>query len=113
MHSPFASTPASWRLQRGVDAGMLTATRDYFAKLLRNIDRQIEQAGSSRDNARKPDRDQCWSELLAIWIDIGGKPHGVAAAEFIKLASLPVMNSTVPNLASVVQWLKRHRASCE
>ena len=68
----------------GVDADMLTATSDYFSKLLRNLDRQIEQAGSrSGDNARKTDRDQFWSELLAIWCELGGKPTGAAAADFL------------------------------
>ena len=96
-------------LLNGVDADMLIATGDYFRKLLRNIDSQIAQTGSRRDNARKPDRDRCWTELRAIWIDIGGKPHGEAAAEFIKLASLPAMNSAVPARKSIVQWLERRR----
>ena len=60
----------------GVDADMLTATGDYFGKLLRNLDRLIEQAGSRRDNARKTARDQFWNELLAIWCELGGKPTG-------------------------------------
>jgi len=93
----------------GVDAGMTTATRNYFTKLFDNLDRQIAQCASSRDNARKPDRDQCWDELLAIWCDIGGKPHGVAAAEFVKLASLPVMNGGTPFVASIRRWLERRR----
>ena len=91
----------------GVDAGMLTTTRNTFGKLLRNIDGMIEQSGSRGDNARKIARDQCWSELLEIWCNLGGKPHGVAAADFIRTASLPVMK--VPPLASVVQWLERRR----
>jgi hypothetical protein len=97
-------------LLNGVDADMLTETDDYFRKLLSNLDRMIAQAGSSRDNARKTARDQCWTELRSIWIELGGKPRGIAAAEFIKLASLPVMNSAVPDLASIIQWLKRRPA---
>ena len=95
-------------LLRGVDADMLKATREYFAKLARNIDRQIEQA-EQRSRNSKPDRDECWEELLAIWGDIGGKPRGAAAADFLMLASLPIMGSTVPTFAAVVQWLERRR----
>jgi hypothetical protein len=93
----------------GVDADMLNATREYFAKLARNIDRQIKRAEQRGANASKPDRDQCWEELMVIWGDIGGKDGGAAAADFIMLASLPIMGSTVPSHASVVQWLDRRR----
>ena len=96
-------------LFNGVDADMLNATSDYFRKLAANLDRQIEQAGSSRDNARKTARDQCWNELLAIWCELGGKPSGAAAASFLIAASKPVMGSAVPTLKSVVQWLERRR----
>ena len=42
-------------LRDGVDADMLTVTCDYFSKLLRNLDRQIEQAGSpGTAHARPP-----------------------------------------------------------
>ena len=95
----------------GVDADMLTATRDYFRKLTSNLDRQIKQAGQRGDNARKTARDQCWNELLAIWCDLGGKPRGVAAAEFLWVASRPVMRDTVPAHKSIVQWLERRRAT--
>jgi hypothetical protein len=94
-------------LLHGVDGDMLTSTVGYFTKLLANLDRQIDQAGSSRDNARKTARDQCWNELLAIWRELGGEPRCIAAAEFLKLASLPVMGSAVPDLASVRRWLTR------
>ena len=76
---------------------------------MRNLDRQIEQAGSRRDNARKPDRDEFWNELLAIWCELGGKPSGKAAANFLIAASKPVMGSAVPTLKSVVQWLERRQ----
>ena len=92
----------------GVDFGMLTTTRDYFTKALRNIDRQIEQCGSPRGNASKIARDQCWRELLEIWCNLDGKPRGVAAAEFIRTVSLTVMMD-VPPLAAVVQWLHRQK----
>lgn len=93
----------------GVDADMLGATREYFAKLARNIDRQIKRAEQRGANARKTDRDQCWEELLAVWTDIGGKPHGAAAADYLILASRPIMGSAVPSHAAVVQWLDRRR----
>jgi hypothetical protein len=94
-------------LRPGVDADMLTQTNDYFRKLLRNLKRQIEQAGQRGDNSRKPARDQCWTELLAIWCELDGRPRGLAAAQFLQLTSVPVMGSAVPNLASIIQWLKR------
>jgi hypothetical protein len=93
----------------GVDDDMLIATRDYFRKLIRNIDGQIEQAGRRGDNARKNARDQCWNELLAIWCELGGKPTGKAAATFLIAASKPAMGSAVPTLTSVVQWLERRQ----
>lgn len=96
-------------LFNGVDADMLDATSDYIRKLAANIARMNKQAGRHLDNARKTARDQCWKELRAIWIELGGKPRGIAVAEFIKLASLPVMNS-VPTVQSVKQWLERHPA---
>ncbi|MET4152004.1 hypothetical protein [Bradyrhizobium barranii] len=94
-------------LRQGVDGDMETATRDYFTKLVRNLDRQIEGAGQRGDNARKTARDQCWSELLAIWCDLGGKPRGRAAAEFLWVASKPVMGKAVRSFMSVVRWLER------
>jgi hypothetical protein len=96
-------------LLNGVDDDMLAATRNYFTKLAANLDRQIERARSRSDNARKPDRDQCWNELLALWVGIGGHAHGEAAAEFLKLTSLPVMNGAVPARKSIVHWLERRR----
>jgi len=96
-------------LRDGVDDGMLTATRDYFAKLKRNLDRRIAQAGSRRGNARKTDRNWFWNQLLAIWCELGGKESGAAPADFLMLASLPVMGSAVPTFTSVMQWLERRR----
>jgi hypothetical protein len=98
-------------LRHGVDGDMVTASSGYFTKLLHNLDRQIEQAGQRGDNARKTARDHYWSELLAIWCDLGGKPHGVEAAEFLWVASRPVMGGAVPAHKSIVQWLERRRAT--
>jgi hypothetical protein len=92
----------------GADADMLTATSHYFRKLIRNPDRMVAQARPRRESARKIDRDQYWNELLAIWCELGGKATGAAAADFLMLASLPVM-SVVPPHASVVQWLERRQ----
>lgn len=92
----------------GVEGDMERATREYFDRLLPNLDRQIELAGRRGDNARKAARDHCWSELLAIWCDLGGKPRGVEAAEFLWVASRPVMHGAVPAHKSVVRWLERH-----
>lgn len=96
-------------LLKGVDADMLTATSHYFRKLIRNLDRQIKQAGSRGDNARKPDRDHCWNELLTIWCELGGKATGKAAACFLIAASKPVMGSAVPNITSVMRWFERRQ----
>ena len=89
----------------GVDADMLTATERYFTKVRHNLDRIIEQTGSSRDNARKTTRDQFWNELLAIWCELGGKQTGKATANFLIAASKPVMGSAIPTFASVTRWL--------
>ena len=93
----------------GVDVSMPTETDNYFRKLARNLDRQIEQAGQRSDNARKTDRDHCWNELLAIWLELGGKETGKSAARFLEAASKPVMGSAVPDIASIVQWLERRK----
>ena len=105
----------------GVDADMLPATRDYFAKLLRNLDRQIKLARSRRDSARKTDRNQFWNELLAIWCELGGKPSGKAAARFLIAASKPVgatprspakasRRSLEEEIKTVERWLQRHQS---
>jgi hypothetical protein len=45
--------------------------------------------------------------LLVLWCDIGGKPHGSAAARFLIAASKPVgVDATID---TVVQWLKRQK----
>ena len=95
-------------LFNGVDADMLDATNDYFRMLAANLDRRVKQARRREDNSRKPARDKCWKELRAIWCELGGEPLGDAAAEFLKLTCLPVMNSAVPDRKSIVKWLLRH-----
>jgi hypothetical protein len=94
----------------GVDVDMPTDTSNYFRKLARNLDRMIEQAGQRGDNARKTVRDQCWSELLAIWREHGGKASGKAAS-FLEAASKPVMGSAVPDITSVRRWLERRKTA--
>ena len=97
-------------LLHSVDGDILKATSEYFGMLLRYLDRLIAQAGSPHHGARKIARDQCWSELLTIWCDLGGKPHGTAAAKFLRAASLPVMRDDVAlDPPTIVQWLKRRR----
>ncbi|WP_426615367.1 hypothetical protein [Bradyrhizobium sp. McL0616] len=97
-------------LRQSVDGDMETATRDYFAKLLQNLDREIEKANQRGDNARKADRDDYWNELLAIWCELGGKASGKAAASFLGAASKPVMGSAVPDITSVMRWLERRQS---
>jgi hypothetical protein len=103
--------PAHPLLLDGVDADMLTATRHYFSKLLANLDRMIDRAGSrQRGNARKPARDTVWAELLVIWCEFGGQPTGTAAAHFLFTASVPRINSAVPDIPSIMRWLKRRQS---
>jgi hypothetical protein len=95
--------------QPGVDRDMLDATRDFFVKLANTLDRQIEKAETRtrRDNARKTERDQFWTDLLLLWCDIGGKPHGLAAARFLIAASKPV--GADASINTVLQWLERRK----
>jgi hypothetical protein len=76
-------------------------------KLEDTLDRQIEKAKmpTRQDNARKTERDEFWTTLLVLWCDIGGKPHGSAAARFLIAASKPVGADTT--IDTVLQWLKR------
>jgi hypothetical protein len=97
--------------QPGVDHDMLDATRDFFAKLADTLDRQIEKAETRtrRDNARKTERDEFWTSLLVLWCDIGGKPHGLAAARFLIAASKPV--GADASINTVLRWLERRKES--
>ena len=95
--------------QPGVDDGMLPATTVYFAKLDNTLDRQIEEAKmpTRQDNARKTERDEFWTTLLVLWCDIGGQPHGLAAARFLIAASKPV--GADATIKTVSQWLQRRK----
>jgi len=97
--------------QPGVDHDRLDATRDFFAKLADTLDRQIEKAETRtpRNNARKTERDEFWTSLLVLWCDIGGKPHGVAAARFLIAASKPV--GAGASVKTVLRWLERQKES--
>ena len=100
--------------QPGVDRDMLDATKvpeGYFAKLADTLDRQIEKAETPtrRDNARKTERDEFWTSLLLLWCDIGGKPHGLAAARFLIAASKSVRADASIN--TVLRWLERQKES--
>ena len=111
--------------QPGVDHDRLDATpvmgeektrtcnvpEGYFAKLADTLDRQIEKAETRtrRNNARKTERDEFWTSLLVLWCDIGGKPHGVAAARFLIAASKPV--GAGASVKTVLRWLVRRKES--
>ena len=97
--------------RRGVDRDMLDATGNYFTKLLQNLNSQIErtETRTRRDSARKPERDEFWTDLLVLWCDIGGKPHGLAAANFLNAASKPV--GADANITTVLRWLDRQKES--
>jgi hypothetical protein len=97
--------------QPGVDRDMLDATPDFFVKLAHTLDRQIEKAETRtrRDNARKTERDEFWTDLLVFWCNIGGKPHGLAAARFLIAASKPV--GADASIKTVLQWLQRRKES--
>ena len=41
-------------------------------------------------------RDLFWSDLLAIWCQIGGKETGADAADFLIAVSVPVFNAMPP-----------------
>jgi hypothetical protein len=95
--------------QPGVDDDLLDATTAYFARLVDTLDRQIEKAETRtrRDNARKTERDEFWTTLLVLWCDIGGQPHGLAAARFLIAASKPV--GADATIKTVSQWLQRRK----
>jgi hypothetical protein len=105
---------------RGVDRDMLAATSDYFAELRQTLDHQIKHVGTRtrRDSARKPERDVFWTDLLLLWCDIGGKPHGLAAARFLIAASKPTVSADASiktkkpvgagaSIKTVLRWLDR------
>ena len=101
------------------DKDMLAATKVYFEKLYRNLDGIITAIGPPRKKtgsaaSKYVSRELFWSGLLAIWCQIGGRERGVDAAKFLRAVSLPVFNAMprgrrkpVPNLLSIIQWLRR------
>jgi hypothetical protein len=105
------------------DKDMLVATDPYFEKLLRNLNGIIEALGPPHPKmgsaaSKNMGRDLFWSDLLAIWCQIGGKATGKGtgkAAAFLRAASVPVFNAMpeegrdgVPDdPRSVAQWLRR------
>ena len=83
-------------LLNGVDADMLTDTGDYFRKLLGNLDRMIEQAGSS---TRQRTQDRPRSVLERVACDLGRTRRQTAwhcGGGILEARSLPVMGSVVP-----------------
>ncbi len=84
-----------------LDNDMLVATDVYFEKLLRNLDGIIAALGPPRKKtgsaaSKNMGRDLFWSDLLAIWCQIGGEATGADAADFLIAASKPVMAARLP-----------------
>jgi hypothetical protein len=118
----------------GIDTdNMLDATEALIADLTREIDlkRKMDLLRISvwrkRDeptgNASKANRQRYWSELLAIWTEIGGQETGAHTARFLIAASEAVFDfvrgdadacdkdRALPDQKSVEQWLRRRRAT--
>jgi hypothetical protein len=103
--------PAVHSLRRpDVDSDLPAATHDYFTRVGRDLDRQLAQAKRRQDSARKAARNHCWEELLTIWCELRGQPHGAGAADFLMTTTLPVMFDEVPRFRSVLRWLARRFA---
>ena len=95
----------------------------YFEKLLRNLDGIIAALGPPRKKtgsaaSKNMGRDLFWSDLLAIWCQIGGEETGADAADFLIAVSAPVFNAmpdgardAVPIAGTVNQWLWRRSAT--
>ena len=98
-----------------------------FASEIEIIEREIArlEATPPTANTSKAVRDQLWIEALAVWCDLGGKPTGVKATEFLVAVSQPVFrvirknsgnsktSASMPqNYDAVERWL-RLRASAE
>jgi len=111
-------SPAFWSAHNDYapDNDMLAATDAYFAKLLHNLDGIIEAIGPPRKKtgsaaSKNMSRELFWSDLLAIWCQIGGRETGVDAADFLIAASDPVMPRGARDAdryrRAVIQWLRR------
>jgi len=122
LRSRIAALPTFWVSINGheTDADMLVATDVYFDKLVRNIDDAMHALGPERKKpgsgaSKKSSRDFFWTDLLAIWREIGGEETGVAAARFLYAVSVPVMaeslavsrGNAVPPEKAIVKWLAR------
>ena len=69
----------------------------FFEKLLRNLNGIIDALGPPRPKtgsaaSKNKGRDLFWSDLLAIWCEIGGETTGADAADFLIAVSVPVFN---------------------
>ena len=121
LHDRIVASPAFWFAHNDYkpDTDMLVVTDAWSEKLLRNLDGIIAAIGPPRGKtgsaaSKNMGRDLFWSDLLAIWCEIGGKKTGADAADFIIAVSLPVFSSmppgeqdAVPDRPSVIQWLRR------
>jgi hypothetical protein len=122
LHTRIANLPAFWVTINGheTDRDMLVATDVYFDKLLRNLEDARIALGPERKKtgggaSTKSSRDFFWTDLLAIWREIGGEETGVAAARFLEAVSPPVMaealavsrESAVPPEKAIIKWLER------
>jgi hypothetical protein len=104
------------------DKDMLVATDAYFEKVLRNLNGIIDALGPPRKKSGSAastnlGRNLFWSDLLAIWCQIGGGTTGDdigKAADFLIAVSGAVFSAmpdgeqdAVPVRPSVIRWLKR------
>lgn len=104
-------------LMHRVEANMLDACEAYINKLTIKIDFMRAPRISIRppriepaSNASKTNRQQLWTDLLAIWCEIGGNESGADAADFLIAASTPVIPREMPSRNAVIEWLRARRA---
>jgi hypothetical protein len=91
---------------------MIAATDAYFEKLLRNLDGVIAALGpplrkTGGAASRKQSRDLFWEELLSMWCELGGRPTGAHAADFLTVVSDAVLPRGSGSRPSTLQWLRR------
>ena len=77
-----------------------------------HLARRAKKPGGAASGEKKKSRALFWSDLLAIWRQIGGK-RGAGAADFLIAVSDPVMprGARDPDRyrLAVVQWLRLNR----
>ena len=96
----------------GVDRDMLDATSDYFAKLTRNLDRQIKQANERAGTMHaSPNAITSGTSCLRSGANSAGKPTGEAAASFLIAASKPV--GADASITTIVKWLESPEQDCK